>query len=87
MKYEESTIYREVVKLTNEYLGLSSKQLIDRQICNHLSKNPEDITESDLGNLLDWIKPMACVLIEDKQRANLFMRQLERLTSPVPIAG
>ncbi len=87
MTYEYSTIYSKVIRLTNEYLGLSSKQLIDRQICNHLSKNPEDITESDLGNLLDWIRPMACILIEDKRRASVFMRQLECLAVPMPIAG
>lgn len=74
-------LYQQVVDITADYLGPASKRFIDRQITNHLGKEPEKITNQDLDSLIDWIKIAIALLTEDKQLIQEFTDRLRALTN------
>lgn len=64
--HAEST-YTSVIRITTEYLGPAAPRFIDRQIQNHLKKEPSDLTVSDLPVLIDWSKIALALLTDDRK--------------------
>lgn len=75
------TTYRRVVRITHEYLGPAADRFIDRQVRNHLHKEPEKITEKDLLKLTDWIKLAVSLLTDDMKVIDEYIGQLEHLAN------
>ena len=71
--------YKRVVRITHAYLGPAADRFIDRQVRNHLHKEPEDITEKDLSHLTDWIKLAVSLLTDDSKVIDEYIGQLEQL--------
>lgn len=78
-------LYSKVIEVANDYLGPASKRFIDRQIINHLGKEPEEITYRDLDSLIDWIKVVVALLTEDKELINEFADRLRMLTKKTAV--
>lgn len=76
---KQGTLYRSVVDVTNDYLGPAADRFIDRQIRNHLRKNPEQLAKQDLLDLIDWIKISMAMLTNDKKLVNEYIRNLRIL--------
>lgn len=76
----ERTLYDEVVRVTHVYLGPAADRFIDRQVQNHLHKAPNELSQSDLDRLIDWIRAAMSLLTEDSEIVEEYTRQLERLT-------
>jgi len=74
------TLYERVVRVTHIYLGPAAERFIDRQVQNHLDKDPERLTEADLERLLDWIRVAVSLLTDDKEIIEEYMEQLTMLT-------
>lgn len=74
-----ASLYQQVVKVTREYLGPATERFISRQIQTHLRKQPEDLTESDLAELVDWVKIAIALLTEDAKLVDDFARSLLKL--------
>jgi hypothetical protein len=74
-------LYQQVVDITSDYLGPASRRFIDRQIINHLDKQPEEITDKDLNSLIDWIRVAIALLTEDKKLISEFTDRLKSLTN------
>lgn len=74
-----STVYDCLIKITDSYLGPASRRFIDRQIINHLHKDPEDLTIEDLKNLIDWIRVVVALLTEDKALIEEYIAKIEML--------
>ena len=74
------SLYNRVVRVTHVYLGPAADRFIDRQIQNHLHKNPEDLTVSDLSMLVDWIQVAVSFLTEDSEIIEEYIEQLTKLT-------
>lgn len=77
-KSNKST-YRRVVFITHAYLGPAADRFIDRQVRNHLHKEPEEITEKDLLRLTDWIRLAVSLLTDDSQVIDEYIGKLEQL--------
>jgi hypothetical protein len=45
----QENIYLSLVSITGDYLGPAAERFIDRQISNHLEKEPQTITKKDVG--------------------------------------
>jgi len=78
----KSDLYTRVVRVTHMYLGPAADRFIDRQVQNHLHKNPEKISESDLAQLVDWIRVAVSLLTDDKAIIEEYVMQLRRLAEP-----
>lgn len=72
--------YKHVVRITHAYLGPAADRFIDRQVRNHLHKEPEDITVKDLARLTDWIRLAVSLLTDDSEIVEEYIGQLEHLT-------
>jgi hypothetical protein len=76
----EITLYSRVVRVTHIYLGPAADRFIVRQVQNHLHKQPEELSSSDLLKLIDWIKIAVSLLTEDSAIVEEYITQLEKLT-------
>lgn len=73
---QAASLYELVVDITEEYLGPPSRRFINRQIQNHLSKEPEELAGSDLKNLVKWIRITAAYLTDDTKLINEYCSRL-----------
>jgi hypothetical protein len=73
------SIYNQTVRITNAYLGPAAGRFVDRQVRNHLHKEPEDMTRKDLSHLIDWIRIAVSLLTDDSQIVKEYISQLEQL--------
>jgi hypothetical protein len=72
-------LYREVIKVTEEYLGPAAERFIARQITFHLNKSPQDLSPDDLPKLIEWAKVTLGLLTEDRQVVDDYERKLIHL--------
>jgi len=77
-------LYYDVVDITYDFLGPAADRFIDRQIRNHLRKNPERINSHDLAGLIDWLRVAMAILTDDDKLVNDYVRQLRKLLKGIP---
>lgn len=70
------TLYERVVDITEEYLGPVSRRFINKQIQNHLNKEPEELTRADLKSLVKWVRVTSAYLTDDTKLINEFCDRL-----------
>jgi hypothetical protein len=87
MEEDGSQLYLKVVKVTSDYLGPASRRFIDRQIANHLNKDPEELNEQDLTTLIKWIEISMSILTEDRLLVSEFTERLGTLSNNKQRAG
>ena len=75
----EQALYPQVVEIASDYLGPTSERFIDRQIVNHLGKDPKELDYKDLAELIDWIKVVVALLTDDKHLVQEFTDRLKLL--------
>ena len=76
---ENVLLYEKVVRITNVYLGPAADRFIARQVQNHLHKPPQDLSENDLLQLIDWIRVAVSLLTDDTEIIEEYAAQLQRL--------
>jgi hypothetical protein len=79
------TLYERVVQVTHIYLGPAADRFIDRQVQNHIHKEPKELSSKDLTKLIDWIRLAVSLLTEDGEIINEYTAQLERLASSAKV--
>lgn len=77
---QKSTLYQRVVRITHIYLGPAADRFIDRQIQNHLHKQPAELSVNDLAQLIDWIRVAVSLLTDNIEIVEEYVEQLQRLT-------
>ncbi|HEY4160762.1 MAG TPA: hypothetical protein VGM08_01745 [Candidatus Saccharimonadales bacterium] len=80
------TTYEQTVSITNAYLGPAAGRFVDRQVRNHLHKEPADMTRSDLSRLIDWIRIAVSFLTDDTRIVDEYIGQLKELAHAAPSA-
>lgn len=75
----KNTLYQEAVRVTYTYLGPAAERFIDRQIKNHLDKEPTQLTASDITKLIDWIRIAVSFLTEDSDLIEEYVHQLKQI--------
>ena len=76
---ESSTLYSQVVSITQEYLGPAAERFISRQIQMHLNKKPQNITKQDIPALTNWVKIAISLLTEDTSMVETYTQSLLKL--------
>ena len=71
--------YHEVVSVTRAYLGPAAERFIDRQVTNHLHKEPEALEPGDLHKLIDWIRVALSLITEDTRVVEEYSEKLQEL--------
>lgn len=74
------TLYKQVIDVTTDYLGPAAKRFIDRQIQNHLHKQPADLDHDDLKKLIDWSGLALAMLTDDKEIVSEYTESLQNLS-------
>lgn len=78
-------LYGNVVRITHVYLGPAADRFIARQVRNHLQKEPEELSPSDLLSLIDWIKVAVSFLADNPELVEEYTEELVKLTkAPAP---
>jgi hypothetical protein len=72
-------LYKQVVDVTSDYLGPAAERFIDRQIQNHLNKEPEALTPHDMPSLIDWLRISVAFLTDDRTVIDELTTRLNRL--------
>jgi hypothetical protein len=80
------SLYTQVVRVTDRYLGPAADRFISRQIQNHLHIEPTDLTREDLIRLLDWVRVAFSIITEDTAVVEEYISRLDKLTQQ-PISG
>lgn len=78
-KRTNSTVYGQVVRITQSYLGPAANRFIARQVENHLHKSPDELSPSDLLSLIDWIRVIVSLLTEDSATIEEYIAELQKL--------
>ena len=76
------TVYQRVVEITHIYLGPAADRFIDRQVQNHIHKDPSKLTIDDLEHLIDWIRVAVSLLTDDAEIVEEYVTQLQRIVHP-----
>lgn len=82
MATQNQTLYERVVEITHIYLGPAADRFIDRQVQNHIHKEPAKLTTPDLEILIDWIRMAVSLLTDDSEIVEEYITQLHRIVSP-----
>lgn len=77
---DSTSLYQKIVRITHVYLGPAADRFIDRQIQNHIHKEPKDVSAADLDKLIDWIRAAVSFLTEDSEIVEEYTSELEKLT-------
>jgi hypothetical protein len=76
------SVYQRVVQITHIYLGPAADRFIDRQVQNHIHKEPSKLTIGDLEMLIDWIRVAVSLLTDDSEIVEEYVTQLQRIVNP-----
>jgi hypothetical protein len=79
-----NSVYDQVVRVTHVYLGPAADRFIARQVESHLHKAPQDLSQADLGGLIDWIKVVVSLLTEDDEIIDEYANELKKLAQVPP---
>lgn len=78
---KKTTLYKQVLSITTDYLGPAADRFITRQIETHLKKSPDDLTKDDIEKLTEWVKVAIALLTEDSQMVEDFTASLMKLAN------
>lgn len=81
MRSTQNSLYVQVVHITNSYLGPAADRFITRQIQNHLHIEPDNLSQTDLLKLIDWVRVAVSFITEDSSLVEEYVERLQQLTS------
>lgn len=74
-------LYTQVVRITHVYLGPAADRFIARQVQNHLHKEPDELSQADLLQLIDWVRVAVSLITEDSSIVEEYIERLRHLTN------
>lgn len=80
MVEKQNNIYWRLVDITSHYLGPAAERFIDRQVQNHLNKDPKKITQKDVEKLMDWIRGAVSLLTDNENLVEDYIGELKKLS-------
>ena len=72
-------VYKNVIDITEGYLGPAAQRFVSRQIENHLNKEPENLTKEDLIELSKWLRVSISLLTENVTLIEECISKIENL--------
>ncbi len=74
-----TSVYKQVVDITRDYLGPATERFLDRQIVFHLQKEPVKLTVEDIPSLAEWVKVSIAILTDDRSMVDDFTKRITAL--------
>ncbi len=74
---EETTLYKTITEIAEDYFGPAAPRFMNRLITNHLGKQPEQLTRRDITALARWAKVTAAMITDDQKSVDEFVRRLK----------
>lgn len=84
---KQTQTYEALQRLTRQHFGRGAMRFIDKVLAIHLSKDPRDITKTDLVSMEAWIKNTLSFLVEDEQKINNYISELLAIAHGEEAAG
>lgn len=75
------TLYKDIVRISGDYLGPAAERFVNRQVQTHLGKEPEKLHVSDLAELINWIMLAFALLTNDTDIIHEYSGRLTELTN------
>jgi hypothetical protein len=72
-------LYKSLIEVTNTYLGPAAPRFIDRHVRGHLKKDPENIQEEDMKQLVSWLCTAMNMLTKDSALVKQYTKSLKEL--------
>ena len=80
MKVATQSVYNQLVKITQDYLGPAAERFIDRLVDSHLNKPPAELSSKDIPKLSEWIKVSLGLLTNDRRLIDECEQRILRLS-------
>lgn len=79
-----TTLYNEVIRISEEYLGPAAERFMRRQISTHTKKEPETLSRQDIPTLVNWSSIAFALLTSNAKDVEAFSQDLLALASNSP---
>lgn len=76
-----SSLYDQVVSITEEYLGPTAQRFIARQVTYHFQKSPHELAPEDLPRLVEWMRVTLALLTDNRKVINECANRLLELAT------
>ena len=83
----KSPLYAHVVAIAREHLGPAGERFMRRQIRMHLKMKPEDLTQQDIPELLEWSRLAFAMLTDNQKYIDAFGADMAKLARPATEAS
>lgn len=77
---QDSTLYAQAIRVTEEYLGPAGERFLCRQIKEHLDIEPASLKEENLSQLINWLSIAFALLTNNQKAIDAFTNDLKSLT-------
>lgn len=74
------TLFKEIISVSERYLGPVGERFMRRQIETHLEIEPEKITQEDIPKLLEWTTLAYAMISNNSKQNDAFMAELLALS-------
>lgn len=74
-----TSLFDDLVTITYDYLGPAADRFVVRQIRNLLNKDPAQLEQEDLRQLIDWIQIAMRLVTDDAQIVDRYVADLESM--------
>lgn len=78
------SIKRQLLEVSEDYLGPAAERFLDRQIVTHLHKKPENIVREDIAKLSDWLRLSLALLTKDTELVDEYVHRLSLIAEGRP---
>ncbi len=73
---EDTLLYQKVVHIAEDYFGPAAPRYIGRLVQNHFGKTPDQLTQKDMPELIEWTRLTIAMLTEDQVMVEEFTDRL-----------
>lgn len=76
---KKDTLFKQVVHITQDYLGPAADRFVTRQLESHLHKDPRKLEPGDLVNVIEWLRLSLAFITDDKDILHEYTSRLKAL--------
>lgn len=77
-----TSLHTQLIRIAEDYFGPAASRFVDRLISNHLKKEPAQLGEADLPELIKWASLTCALLTDDPRTLAEFTERLANLQQP-----
>ena len=74
-----TTLYNQLIALTNDSFGLNSKLFIDDLIDSQLHIDPKDINSEQLAKIHCWLEALISLMVSNKKLVGSYLSKVKTL--------